>query len=89
VEDGVTGILFREQSCEAVVAALLAAGERRFETHRLLASAHRFDVSRFDSDLVEFLAERVERKAARTERPRSVLAHEAADELAQTRVAST
>ncbi len=78
VEDGVTGILFHEQSCKAVVHAMLAASERRFETAPLLASARRFDTSQFEGALTDYLAECAERKAARSERRLPVLVHEAA-----------
>jgi glycosyltransferase involved in cell wall biosynthesis len=53
-----TGLLFTEQSWEALAATMRRAEKQPFSVERLRSSAMRFDVSVFRSRLVDFLVER-------------------------------
>jgi glycosyltransferase involved in cell wall biosynthesis len=59
VQDGVNGVLFREQTVEALKAALLRFNESKFDAPAIRQSAERFDTSVFVERLRAFIAERV------------------------------
>ncbi|MCS6910867.1 MAG: glycosyltransferase [Anaerolineales bacterium] len=59
VQDGINGVLFHEQSVEALKAALLRFMDLRFDAPTLRQSAQRFDANVFVERLGAFIAERV------------------------------
>jgi glycosyltransferase involved in cell wall biosynthesis len=59
VEDGVNGVLFREQSVEALKAALLRLADLKFDAQAIRQSAERFDTSVFIERLSAFIAEKI------------------------------
>lgn len=59
VQDGVNGVLFREQTVAALKAALLRFGDLRFDAPTLRQSAERFDASVFVERLRAYIAERI------------------------------
>jgi glycosyltransferase involved in cell wall biosynthesis len=57
VIDGTTGLLFAEQTEEALSAAILEFEERRFDEARVRENARRFGPERFRAGLLSFLAD--------------------------------
>ncbi len=57
VRDGVTGVLFREQTPESVVEAMQAVTARRWDRAAIVAHARRFDAAVFRERMAAFVAE--------------------------------
>jgi glycosyltransferase involved in cell wall biosynthesis len=59
VVDGETGVLFPEQSVEALIAAIQRLEARDWDAARIHRHAQQFSVARFERELRAFIAERV------------------------------
>jgi glycosyltransferase involved in cell wall biosynthesis len=59
VQDGVNGVLFREQSVASLKAALLRFADFKFDAQAIRQSAERFDTSVFVERLSTFIAEKI------------------------------
>jgi glycosyltransferase involved in cell wall biosynthesis len=59
VQDGVNGVLFREQSVASLKAALLRLADLKFDAQAIRRSAERFDTSVFVESLSAFIAEKI------------------------------
>lgn len=62
VQDGVTGLLFREQTVEALKVALLRLTQMTFDSRAVSQSAARFDARVFVEQLQAFVLEKTERR---------------------------
>ena len=60
VFDGKNGILFEKQTVKSLSEAILRFEKMKFERAKVMASAEKFDVERFDRELKEFIDEKVE-----------------------------
>jgi glycosyltransferase involved in cell wall biosynthesis len=58
VEDGVNGVLFHEQTAEALSAALERFNSMRFDPEAIRRSAQKFDAAVFKEKMTAFIAER-------------------------------
>ncbi|MEO1205503.1 MAG: glycosyltransferase [Pseudomonadota bacterium] len=60
VEDGVTGVLFDQQSPEAIMDAVWQFEQRAFSPQELRQHANRFDTDRFKSEILNFVEQAIE-----------------------------
>lgn len=59
IEDGENGVLFEKQTVNSLKKALEKFEEMKFDREKVAKSAARFDVSRFDKEIKEFVDEKV------------------------------
>ena len=59
VEDGVNGVLFEKQTVRSVVEAMERFEKMKFDTAKVVKSAEKFDVGRFDNEMRRFVDEKV------------------------------
>ena len=67
MRDGVTGVLFREQTVESLVEAMRTVQALRWDCATIAAHARRFDASVFRERMAGLVTEAWERKAASSE----------------------
>ena len=59
VEDGVNGVLFEKQTVKSMVEAMEEFEKKRFDTAKVVKSAEKFSLERFNKELKEFVDEKV------------------------------
>ena len=59
VEDGVNGVLFEKQTVKSMVEAMERFEKKKFDTAKVVKSAEKFSLERFNKELKEFVDEKV------------------------------
>ena len=59
VKDGKNGILFEEQTAKSLAEAIMKFGKMKFDPEKISKSADKFDETRFDKELMDFVNEKV------------------------------
>jgi glycosyltransferase involved in cell wall biosynthesis len=59
VEDGVNGVLFEKQTVKSMIEAMEKFEKKKFDTAKVVKSAEKFSLERFNKELKEFVDEKV------------------------------
>ena len=59
VENGVNGVLFEKQTVKSLAQAMERFEKMKFDTGKIVKSAEKFDVKRFDKEIRKFVDEKV------------------------------